>query len=295
MREVLGEARFASIEPEVTRVLAGETVTFERLLQPPTGAPMHLRTHLVPDRDDEGEVIAFFEISFDITGLKHTEAALQASLQDKDALLREVHHRVKNNLQVISSLLRLEGARHPDTGTSLAYRDMQGRIHTMGLLHESLYRHGTVAAVDLGRYLGQIATQAMRAIAPEPGRIDLHLDLAPISVSMDLALPLGLLANELITNAIRHGFVGGRSGVVRASLAWVDGGPKACLRIGDTGIGFPAAQAPTGHATLGLQLAHDLARQVGGTLQVASPLSPQDAQPAGTEFTLEFDAGSRPA
>jgi PAS domain S-box-containing protein len=306
MRAVLGDALFGSIEPEVRRALAGETVTFERLLQPPSSAPRYLRTHFVPDRDDQGEVVAFFEISFDITPLKHTEAALQASLKDKDALLREVHHRVKSNLQVISSLLRLEGARHPDAGTTLAFRDMQGRIHAMALLHESLYRDGTVATVDLGRYLGQIATQAMRAIAPEPGRIDLHTDLAPISASMDLALPLGLLANELITNAFRHGFVGGLGGEVQVSLGLVDGGPKARLRIGDSGIGFPAAQAqpPAGHATLGLQLAHDLARQVGGELKVASlrpaarqpsALRPagEGAQPAGTEFTLEFDTAAR--
>ena len=226
----------------------------------------------------------------DLTERKQAEALVQASLQEKEALLKEVHHRVKNNLQVITSLLRLEAGRSVQPDTKAVLKEMQGRIRSMALLHESLYRSGVFATIDLGAYLGQISTQSFRTLAATPGAVQLRLDLASVAVEMDQALPCGLLVNELVSNCFKHGFPDGRTGEVRVELQPVPGGPQWRLRVSDTGVGLPADFAARRDQSLGLQLVSDLARQIGGTLETGSgpgaaftvilTLTPPKAQPA---------------
>ena len=226
----------------------------------------------------------------DLTERKQAEALVQASLQEKEALLKEVHHRVKNNLQVITSLLRLEAGRSGQPDTKAVLKEMQGRVRSMALLHESLYRSGVFATIDLGSYLGQISTQSFRTLAATPGAVQLRLDLASVAVEMDQALPCGLLVNELVSNCFKHGFPDGRPGEVRVELQPVPGGPQWRLRVSDTGVGLPADFAARRDQSLGLQLVSDLARQIGGTLETGSgpgaaftvilTLTPPKAQPA---------------
>lgn len=229
---------------------------------------------------EQGKPVKLLGALHDITQRKHTEEALLMSLLEKEALLKEVHHRVKNNLQVITSLLRLEGNRCSERDTESVLKDMQGRIRSMALLHEMLYRSGTFAAVDLGAYLKQLCTQAFRALIPKPGAIRLELDLDSFEVGMDQATPCGLLVNELVSNCIKHGFPDGHSGEVRVALHPVDGGPQLCLQISDTGVGLPPDIETRKNNSLGLQLVADLALQLGGTL-TSGP---------GTLFTLCFIA-----
>ena len=204
----------------------------------------------------------------DITERKQAEVALQSSLAEKTALLKEVHHRVKNNLQVITSLLRLESGRSAVPATKAVLTEMQSRIRAMALLHESLYRTGTFAAVDLGAYIGNIATDSFRMLNPAPSLVRLTLALAPLHVTMDQATPCGLLVNELISNCLKHGFPAGRGGEVRIELQPVAGSAQVCLRVSDDGIGLPPDFATRRGQSLGLQLVDDLIEQLNGTLLI---------------------------
>jgi len=206
----------------------------------------------------------------DITERKEAEASLKKSAQEKEALLKEVHHRVKNNLQVIMSLLRLEARQGRDPATQAVLREMQGRIRTMALLHEALYLSDNLAEIELSGYLRKLVTQLFRAHARETGGVRIELELAPVRMEIDRAIPCGLVVNELATNCLKHAFPDGRSGEVRIELQPVAGEPKLCLRVSDTGVGLPADFELGRSGSLGLRLVSDLARQLQGKLEVSS-------------------------
>lgn len=231
---------------------------------------------------EQGQAPRCIVLSRDITQRKLSEVALQQSLRDKDALLKEVHHRVKNNLQVVVSLLRLEAGRSSQPDTRAVLQDMQGRIRSMAMLHESLYRSGTLAWIDLGAYLQQLAVQIFRAQTTQTGLVQLRLNLASVQAGMDQAIPLGLLVNELISNCLKHGFVDGRSGEVSIELQPLDHAQAWRLRVSDTGVGLPANFEEKRQQSLGLQLIGDLSKQVGGQLQV------QSGSQAGASFMVTF-------
>ena len=220
-----------------------------------------------PQRLEDGGTLWHGIIS-DITERKQAEESLQESLREKVALLNEVHHRVKNNLQVITSLLRMEARRseHPTTKTVLD--EMKNRILSMALLHDSLYRSGTFASVDLGAYLKQLTNQSFRAQIVRSGSIRLQVNLTSVEVEMDQALPCGLLVNELISNCLKHGFPGDHSGEVRVELQPMIGGSQLRLRVSDTGVGLPADFEAKHSNSLGLQLVSSLARQIDGRLEI---------------------------
>lgn len=239
---------------------------------------------IAPVQDANGMPSHYVAIKEDITQRKQAEQAFQATLQEKVALLHEVHHRVKNNLQVISSLLRLETGRSIEPETRAVLKEMQGRILAMALLHETLYRVGSFASVELGDYLKQLASQAFRAQSSQGMLVRLVLDLAAVQVVMDQATPCGLLVNELISNSLKHGFPGGRSGQVSIGLQAVpapDGNPDLLrLWVSDTGVGLPPDFEARCRQSLGMQLVTDLARQLGGTLQIGPG--------PGSEFAVTF-------
>jgi PAS domain S-box-containing protein len=204
----------------------------------------------------------------DITAQKAASDSLKLSLREKEALLKEVHHRVKNNLQVITSLLRMEARRSGQADTKAVLHEMQGRIRSMALLHETLYRSGNFADVDLAGYLKQVSSQLFRSLVDRPGKIQLRVNLDSIAAPVDQSIPCGLIVNELVTNCVKHGFPEGRTGEIRIDLQRVAGGAEVCLRVADTGVGLPASFDPAQLLSLGLQLVSDLARQLGGRLEI---------------------------
>ncbi len=204
----------------------------------------------------------------DITERKYAEEALRASVADKEALLKEVHHRVKNNLQVINSLLRLEISRLTNTGAKLVLSDMKGRIHSMALLHDTLYRTGTFAAVDLAVYIKQLVIQINRALSTNPSLVQIVFNLDSAVAGMDQAMPCGLLVNELVSNSLKHAFPNGRSGEITVGLQAIGDGRQLRLSVSDTGVGLPADFEARRSTSLGLQLVSDLARQLGGQLEI---------------------------
>jgi|GEM_PF-1114213 len=230
-------------------------------------------SHRPPTRGSGKVLHAFMR---DITARNEADASLRNSLLEKEALLKEVHHRVKNNLQVIISLLRLEDGRTVVPGTKGVLRNMQGRIHSMALLHEALYRSGNFAEVELGAYLKDLATQLLRG--QSAGQVQLRLELAEARVTMDQAIPCGLIVNELMTNSLKHGFPPGVAGELRVAVLVEDGFVR--LRVADTGSGLPAGFDLSRSNTLGLQLVSDLTRQLGGKLEAG--------RGPGTEISLRF-------
>jgi two-component sensor histidine kinase len=219
-------------------------------------------------------------MALDITESKRAEGLLQNLLSEKESLLKEIHHRVKNNMQIISSLLRLQSGQssHPDAKATLL--DMQNRVRSMALIHEHLYRSENLAAVDLADYLKGLCQQLSRTFASPPGNIQLHLNLASIRLEIDRAIPCGLLVNELVSNAFKHAFPGGRSGEVRVELHALTDGTGWQLRVADNGVGLPPGFALDDLTSLGLKLVSDLTRQLGARLEIgAGP---------GTVFEVEF-------
>jgi len=235
---------------------------------------------IAPVQDAIGQTSHYVAVKEDITQRKGAEHALQASLHEKVALLNEVHHRVKNNLQVISSLLRLEASRCNETATKDVLKEMQGRILTMALLHETLYRVGSFASVELGAYLKQLATQTFRAQSSQMTTVRLSLEVAEVQVVMDQATPCGLLVNELLSNCLKHAFPDGRSGEVLVRSQPDEQVGHWLVQVRDNGVGLPADFELRGRQSLGLQLVSDLARQLDGSLQVASS--------GGATFTVRF-------
>ncbi len=236
----------------------------------------------MPERMEDGGTLWHGIIS-DITERKQADEVLRLSLKEKESLLREVHHRVKNNLQVITSLLRLETSRSEAVETKRVLRDMQGRILSMAVLHETLYRTGRFGQVELGSYLRQLAQQLFRA-ASSSARLD--LDLPPVAVEIDQAIPCGLIVNELLTNSLKHAFAGGSGGEVRLSLGQDDLG-EVRIAVADTGVGLPADFEMKRGRSLGLQLVTDLVRQIGGRLDIEGG--------SGAGFVVTFTPATPPA
>lgn len=239
-----------------------------------------------------GKAIRLHGTFHDITQRKQAALEMSAALAEKTVLLNEVHHRVKNNLQVISSLLRLEAARAGRTGsdTKAVLGDMQGRIRSMAMLHELLYRSETFDRMDLGSYIKHLAQQAFRASSDTGGNVRLELDLGRLQVPLELATPAGLLVNELISNCLKHAFSARRGGVVRVSLQPATAGesdrPGAwCLCVSDDGVGLPDDFSTRKTQSLGMQLAGDFAKQMKSVLQVES----NTPSARGAKFTIILD------
>jgi PAS domain S-box-containing protein len=242
-----------------------------------------LDTTIVPVIDHaSGQPKLFRAIQAVITDRVKAQQSLQNSLKEKTALLLEVHHRVKNNLQVIASLLRLEMGRSEHEAAKAVLKDMQARVRSMAILHETIYRAGTFAAIDLGGYIEKIATQSFKSMNTTPGSVQLRLELGFVPVSLDQATPCGLLLSELMSNSLKHGFPEGHTGEIYVELSPLAKSGDWRLRVSDTGVGLPLDFAEKREKSLGLQLASSLAVQMGGTLDMGA--GPQAV------FTVDFKA-----
>lgn len=221
-----------------------------------------------------------YSYGLDLTARKLAEEALRESLREKEALLREIHHRVKNNLQIISSLLRLQSGKTTNAIAKIALLDMQNRVHSMALIHEHLYLSENLAAIDLAVYLRSLCSQLFRTLVTKPGSIHLHLNLSPVILAIDQAIPCGLLVNELVTNALKHAFPADRGGDLWVDLHFLPHSPCWHLRVADNGVGLPPDFDLAQLSSLGLQLVINLARQLDGDVQIgAGP---------GTVFEVQF-------
>jgi PAS domain S-box-containing protein len=204
-------------------------------------------------------------IAQDITALKSTQQQLFASLREKETLLQELYHRTKNNMQVISSLLAMQAETSGEQGVRRLIFDAVNRIKAMALVHQKLYESKNLSHVDLAEYLAELAHMLMRNASPSPQSISLNLQLQPCQVLIDIAIPLGLVANELITNSLLHAFPHGRSGTISITLQPVRTILK--LMICDNGIGMAQPFDLQRSNNLGLSLVNNIiTRQLQGQL-----------------------------
>lgn len=225
-------------------------------------------------RDLEGRLIGIEAIARDVTDRKLLEerldrgtAELRRSLIEKTALLKEVHHRVKNNLQVTCSLLSMQiSCAGEDAVRPL--NDAHSRVLSMSLIHELIYQSDTLADLNFGAYIEALSSQLFNAYCVNPSRIHLELNVEPVNLNLDQSIPCGLILNELLSNSLKHAFKDGREGVIRISLTQSDAGDIS-LSVSDNGIGLPEGFAPGQSSnTLGHQVVSTLIRQLGAELTV---------------------------
>ncbi|WP_292367652.1 sensor histidine kinase [Methanoregula sp. UBA64] len=209
------------------------------------------------------------------------EERLQASLSEKDVLIKEIHHRVKNNLQVIISLLYLQEKKTPDPVCSAALMDSQTRIKSMALIHENLYKSGDLTSIDFDRYLRNLAGNLMVAYGVDRAGIRVTTDARDLIVTITTAIPLGLIANELISNALKYAFTGtGQGGEIVLTGRKDENGITLVVR--DNGKGIPKDFDWENAESLGFNLVLMLARQLKGTVRLN--------RENGTEFTITVPA-----
>lgn len=252
-------------------VFNGVSRRFEFELVGLKGTRRWLEAHAVPLRDSTtpNQVRQMLAVTRDITERKRAEEQTKASLREKETLLKEVHHRVKNNLQIISSLLYLQSGTLADATARQALKESQDRVHSMALVHERLYRSSSLGAIDFGEHLRQLAGSVARSYGPASSRVRLQMDLASIAVDLDLAVPVSLIFNEVLTNAFKHAFPGERAGTVE--VAFFAGGPETLtLQVRDNGVGLPPDFEYDRGRSLGLKIVRNLTEQIHGQFEIQS-------------------------
>ncbi len=227
----------------------------------PGGGLRHLLSYRFPFSDAAGCRI-LGGISVDITDQMRTERALAAALSAQQTLLREVHHRVKNNLQIISSLLNMQAELLPDAEQRKVFQDSQLRVQVMAMIHDRLCGNNDLERVDFREYVESLARDLFVAHGTDQNRIQLRLALEPVSFELNQAIPCGLILNELVQNALKYAFPGSRRGEILIALS-CDQPHRVTLRVADDGVGMPATSLKR---TLGLEIVNVLTRQLGGTL-----------------------------
>jgi PAS domain S-box-containing protein len=267
---------------------------WEVRLQPREGASFPAEFSIAPARGADGRVIGMRWLLRDISARKQAETALQqardgleqqvqartaelaaanetlkAALQQKDRLLKEVHHRVKNNLQIVSSLLSLQAGNISDPEIRNMLTDSQQRVQSMGLMHELLYRSADFGRIDMSAYVRTAAAHLLRSYQADADQISMTVDAEGVFLEVDTAIPCGLLLTELVSNCLKHAFPDGRKGRVYLGLRSNIAG-QVTLVVRDDGVGFPAGVDFRQPETLGLQLIGALTEQLRGTVSLVS-------------------------
>lgn len=231
------------------------------------------------------QIVTQFELRRATRDIRDGNAArdrLQASLNEKDALLKEVHHRVKNNLQLISSLLNLQASRSADPVTASLFADSRNRVRSMALVHENLYRAGSFEGIAIKAHILSLCSHLRRAYGASG--IEMVADSDDITLDLDRAISCGLIINELVSNAFKHAFVGTTSGLIRVSFRRQSDG--LCeLTVADNGAGMAGRADIVDAMSLGLQLVRDLVEQLGGRIAIE--------RDHGTSCVVSFDDAGR--
>ncbi len=216
---------------------------------------------------------------------KRTVEQLQHSLEEKETLLKEIHHRVKNNLQIISSLLRMQSRRAQDQGTMILFQESQNRVQSMALIHEHLYQSPELSQIDFGQYIHSLTNNLLRSYGMSQKTIALKIETNGIKLSLDTAIPCGLLINELVSNSLKYAFPNDKSGEIIIRLM-PETDKTITLTVGDSGIGIPETLDWQNTNSLGLRIVHNLTKQLKGNILLEGD--------RGTTFHITFPRALKP-
>lgn len=251
---------------ELLRIIGegGKVQAYETKILDPMGNEHHVKIYnkLL---NINGEDMIIFVIQ-DLTDIKKTQWELEKALEEKELLLKEIHHRIKNNLMIISSLLSLQARYLKDKEAFEIFKESENRAKSMALIHERLYRSSNLKEIDMMDYLQTLARGIFTSYSP-PG-VKLNFDIDKIKMDIEQAIPVGLIVNELITNSFKHAFPENGEGEVNLKLKSLDG--KILLEVSDDGIGFPEDLDWQNTESLGLQLVKSLADQINAEVQMIS-------------------------
>lgn len=225
----------------------------------------------------------FTAIIRDATERELARETIRTSLREKEDLLKTIHHRVKNNLQVVCSLLGLQSRALAEPEVRKIFQESLDRVHSMALLHESLYQSQSSSQIDFPAYVRQLATHLFQSYGVSLERIRLRTDLDKMYLNLDAAVPCGLIINELVSNSLKYAFPEGRTGELRIELRQRSDG-TARLVISDDGVGLRADVDWVNTRSLGLRLVRTLAEQLGAKIELLSN--------AGTQVQLAFAAAA---
>jgi len=215
----------------------------------------------------------------DITDRKLADERIKASLEEKEVMLREIHHRVKNNMQIILSLLRIQGRAVEDETTQGIFQQSQNRIRSMALIHETLYKSEDLAKIDFAEYINRMTTHLLSVYRESVGDIKVEQSTKGVFLDINRAIPCGLIVSELVSNCLRHAFPGKKDGRITIRMKAQKNG-SYLLVIGDNGLGLPGGLDFRKTETLGLQLVMDLVKQIEGSIELEKA--------PGTQFSITF-------
>ena len=274
---LLGDAPLPSPDDTVFR-RTGSVTQIEREMQTQDGDTLPVlvsRSLLRGSPADAPDIVC---VAQDISARKRAEEQLRASLDEKEVLLREIHHRVKNNLQVIASLLHVQSKKVEDENARRLFSESQDRIRSMAFIHERLYQSEDLSQVNFSAYLDRLTEHLYRSHGVALRDVTCKLDSEDAILSVDRAIPAGLIVNELVSNALEHAFPDERNGVITVGFSTSD--DHGCLRISDNGVGVDDTEAMERDQTLGLRLVKGLVRQLRGDMDIDGA--------GGLTYTINF-------
>jgi len=273
---------YNNVESAITEAIAGKkSMRFESQVKTPSGKDTWLSSTLTPVYDEEGGLKKLVVVDTDITVSRLLQEKITSSLHEKEVLLKEIHHRVKNNLQIIISLLNLQSDYIKDEQTLKAVTDGQNRVRSMALVHEKFYQAEEVTEINFEDYTEKLCRFLYQSYGNGSDRIQVKIESDPgIAFDMDTAMPCGLLLNEIVSNSYKYAFPGEKSGeIVIEFRRLADQRIKMIVR--DTGIGLPEGFSVDNAESLGMQLVQALTNQLDGKLNVTNSKN-------GTRFEIEF-------
>jgi PAS domain S-box-containing protein len=232
--------------------------------------------------DETGKPVRMTGISLDISDRKQAETQIKESLREKELLLQEIHHRVKNNLQVISSLLDLQSHYIKDRVMLEVFRESCNRVKSMALVHEQLYQSRDCARINFVEYIQNLTNYLFRVYGVNSEKITLELDVDDITLNINTAIPCGLIISELVSNALKYAFPNSKEGIVKIAIDYHKDNNYLTLMVRDNGIGFSINSSINNVKSLGLQIVKVLTNQLDGTLEITHRV--------GTEFRISFSA-----
>ncbi len=230
------------------------------------GSVGHIGVRFFIVKDENGKTIKTYGVNQDITERKLAEEKIKTSLREKDILLKEIHHRVRNNLQIISSLLNLQASKIDDENLTAIFSTSRSRIQSMAMVHEMMYTNEDFARINMNYYLNNLITSLIKLFNPDMNRIQIRLKNEDIYLDLNRAIPCGMIMNELATNAIKHAFPGDRKGFIEIRSR--KDSDSIRLSVRDDGVSLPPDFKPSEVHSLGMTIITDLTHQIDGELKL---------------------------